>query len=109
MEGAVRFGRAGGRGEAGLLGSLADVVGFMAGGMTVAAFGFRHMLALRSAAIVANLLFIAYGVMLGLTPILTLHCILLPLNLVRLAGLLRRTMPRESWHAENAARPGPSL
>lgn len=75
-------------------GSSADFVGFMAGGMTVAAFGCRHMLALRCSAIAANLLFIAYGLMLGLIPILMLHCLLLPLNLVRLRGCLRESATR---------------
>jgi CRP/FNR family cyclic AMP-dependent transcriptional regulator len=58
-------------------------------GMTVTAFGCHHMLALRCSAIAANLLFIAYGLMLGLVPILILHCLLLPLNLFRLRGCLR--------------------
>lgn len=71
--------------------SITDLIGFLAGGMTVAAFGCRHMLALRCLAIAANLLFIAYGSLLGLVPILTLHCLLLPLNLVRLFGCLRES------------------
>jgi hypothetical protein len=74
--------------------SITDFVGFLAGGMTVAAFGFRHMLALRCSAIAANLLFIAYGLMLGLVPILALHCLLLPLNLIRLRGCLREAAIR---------------
>jgi hypothetical protein len=77
-----------------LWGSITDFVGFLAGGMTVAAFGCRHMLALRCSAIAANLLFIAYGLMLGLVPILTLHCLLLPLNLIRLRGCLRESAIR---------------
>lgn len=75
-------------------GSMADFVGFMAGGMTVTAFGCRRMLALRCSAIAANLLFIAYGLMLGLVPILTLHCLLLPLNLFRLRSCLREAAHR---------------
>lgn len=75
-------------------GSITDLVGFLAGGMTVAAFRCRHILALRCWAIAANLLFIAYGLMLGLVPILVLHGLLLPLNLFRLRSCLREVTHR---------------
>lgn len=75
-------------------GNIADLVGFLAGGMTVAAFRCRHILALRCWAIAANLLFIAYGLLLGLVPILILHGLLLPLNLFRLCGCLHEATHR---------------
>ena len=65
-----------------------DLLGFAAGGTTIIAFACRKMLALRLVAIIANILFIAYGLTLGLVPIMVLHCILLPLNLFRLFGFL---------------------
>lgn len=61
-----------------------DIIGFMASASTVAAFSCSRMVSLRFAAIAANLLFIAYGAALGLMPVFLLHCILLPLNLLRL-------------------------
>ncbi len=66
-----------------------DLLGFAAGGTTIIAFACRQMFALRLAAIGANILFIAYGLTLGLVPIMVLHCILLPLNLFRLIGSFR--------------------
>jgi hypothetical protein len=79
----------------------------MAGVMTVMAFACRRMLALRSAAIAANLLFIVYGAKLGLKPILVLHCLLLPLNILRFADCLRRA----STEARKTSAPpvGPAL
>ncbi len=90
-----------------MLDHFTDLLGFAAGSMTVVAFGCRHMLALRSAAIAANVLFIAYGAMLGLVPILALHCLLLPLNLYRLAGLVRGRVRFGLWTDEAARRPRP--
>jgi len=68
---------------------IADAIGFFASGMTLAAFSCRRMRSLRAAAILANLLFIAYGALLNLLPVLLLHCLLLPLNITRLANCMR--------------------
>jgi len=57
--------------------------------MTVTAFYCTTILTLRVAAIFANLLFIIYGSGLDLKPVLALHCILLPLNIMRLIKVLR--------------------
>ncbi len=69
--------------------TLIDMIGFMAAGSTVAAFSCSNMVSLRVIAIAANVLFIAYGVALGLMPVLLLHSILLPLNLMRLNRCLQ--------------------
>jgi len=66
-----------------------EVVGFLAAGTTVTAFYCQRMFTLRIAAIGANVLFITYGFILDLKPVLALHCVLLPLNIIRLAGALR--------------------
>ncbi|SEM16203.1 hypothetical protein SAMN04515666_1083 [Bosea lupini] len=71
--------------------AVTDFIGFLAAGMTITAFCCTRMLCLRSAAILANVLFIAYGALLGLMPVLGLHCALLPLNLVRFAQCWRDT------------------
>ncbi len=68
---------------------LPDIIGFLAAIMTVSAFACRRMLPLRAAAIAANLLFITYAAMLGLMPILALHCLLLPLNILHFATCWR--------------------
>ncbi len=43
----------------------------------------------RSLAIAANLAFVLYGLSAGLLPVLCLHLVLLPINLLRLLGALR--------------------
>jgi hypothetical protein len=49
----------------------------------------RSMSGLRSMALVSNLAFIAYGYLSDLMPILLLHAVLMPVNVYRLAQLLR--------------------
>lgn len=66
-----------------------DAVGYLAGATTVAAFYCRKMLSLRFAAIMANVLFILYGWLLDLKPVLVLHLLLLPLNITRMADAWR--------------------
>lgn len=78
-----------------MTGPWIELIGFMAAGMTVTAFYCTRMLTLRVAAIAANAMFITYGFMLDLKPVLALHCVLLPLNAARLLRCLaeRRAAP----------------
>jgi energy-converting hydrogenase Eha subunit E len=68
---------------------IVEIIGFFAAGMTVTAFYCTTMLTLRVAAVGANLLFIVYGSGLELKPVLALHRILLPLNIMRLIKVMR--------------------
>ena len=61
--------------------SLVDAFGFIASIMTLVAFAQRSMLPMRVAAIAANIFFIAYGALGPYYPVLSLHLVLLPLNL----------------------------
>ena len=65
--------------------SISDLIGIAAGAFVILAFYAKEDVFLRSYAIVSNLLFIIYALMVWLWPILILHAILLPLNDVRLA------------------------
>jgi hypothetical protein len=47
------------------------------------------MVRLRAVAICSNVVFIAYGISMGLTPVWLLHVLLLPMNAWRLAQLMR--------------------
>lgn len=69
---------------------LIDVVGFVAASLVLATFSLRSMSALRYTAIVSNIAFIAYGYLGELMPILLLHGLLLPMNVLRLAQLAGR-------------------
>lgn len=63
---------------------VVDVVGFMAAAMTLVTFAQTSMVLMRCAAVGSNVGFILYGEIGSFMPILCLHAILLPLNLMRL-------------------------
>lgn len=61
-----------------------DILGYLASALVLAAFGMRDMRALRRAAVASNLAFIGYAAWAGIAPVLVLHLLLLPMNLLRL-------------------------
>jgi hypothetical protein len=65
-----------------------DLVGYLASGLVLLTFTAKSMLALRILGILSNFAFISYGIIDAITPVLCLHAILLPLNIVRLAQIL---------------------
>ena len=68
---------------------LVTALGYAAAVATIVAHRMRTMIPLRVAAIVANLLFIAFGSIAMLLNVLFLHLILLPLNIRRLIEMQR--------------------
>ena len=66
--------------------SLIEPIGYLASALVLATFCMRDMVALRCLAIASNLAFIAYGALADLGPVLVLHLLLLPVNVVRLTG-----------------------
>jgi hypothetical protein len=80
-----------------------DVVGYAASGLTLATFAQRTMLPMRIMAIGANICFIGYGAMGLFIPVLALHVILLPVNLVRLRTLVSPRRSGELPPSEEAA------
>lgn len=65
-----------------------DSLGYLAAGLVLATFCARSMVLLRMLAIASNGAFIAYGLSARLWPIVLLHAVMLPLNLVRLREAL---------------------
>lgn len=61
-----------------------DTLGYLAAFLVFLTFGMTRMVTLRIIAIASNVAFILYAVTAGLTPILVLHGLLLPLNIIRL-------------------------
>jgi CRP/FNR family transcriptional regulator, cyclic AMP receptor protein len=61
-----------------------EAIGYLASALVLAAFCMRDMTALRCVAIASNLAFIAYGALADVTPVLLLHVVLLPVNVLRL-------------------------
>jgi CRP/FNR family transcriptional regulator, cyclic AMP receptor protein len=65
-----------------------EPVGFLAATCVFVTFCMQSMVGLRAIGIISNVLFIFYSVESHLTPILTLHCLLLPINCYSLTKLL---------------------
>jgi hypothetical protein len=79
-----------------------DLVGYLAAGLVLGTFCMRNMLTLRSTAVASNLAFITYGLLSDIGPVLGLHLLLLPINLMHLLCAARRPKPTA------ARRPTPS-
>ncbi|MGA7718359.1 MAG: cyclic nucleotide-binding domain-containing protein [Bradyrhizobium sp.] len=67
----------------------AELLGYAAAACVFVTFYMKTMVPLRIAGIVSNFLFIGYGYALDAYPVLILHLVLLPLNIVRLQQMLR--------------------
>jgi hypothetical protein len=65
-----------------------DELGFLAAGLVLLTFCMKRLVPLRAIAITSNLAFILYGYRAGIQPILVLHLVLLPVNLIRLLQVL---------------------
>jgi CRP/FNR family transcriptional regulator, cyclic AMP receptor protein len=63
---------------------LINLLGYFAAALVLATFCARQMITLRSLAIVSNVAFIAYAYWAALPPILVLHVVMLPMNVMRL-------------------------
>ena len=61
-----------------------DLIGYLASALVLAAFCMRNMTVLRGVAIASNVAFICYGAMADLGPVLALHLLLLPINMLRM-------------------------
>jgi CRP/FNR family cyclic AMP-dependent transcriptional regulator len=69
--------------------SPSEISGYVASALVLLTFIAKDMRLLRTAAIFSNLAFITYGTLQWLPPVLVLHVVLLPLNMVRLSEVLR--------------------
>lgn len=61
-----------------------NLIGFIASSLVLMTFLMKDMRRLRFIAILSNIAFIAYGALAWLLPVLCLHLVLLPLNVLRL-------------------------
>ena len=71
--------------------NLSGISGYAASTLVLFTFVAKDMRLLRTIAIFSNLAFITYGTIEWLPPVLFLHLVLLPLNIVRLREALRAT------------------
>src|SRR5262249_52697596 len=68
----------------------------------VTAFCMKDILHLRIVGVASNVAFLTYGIAFGLMPVWLLHLVLLPVNLVRLWQIIRRTASTASRVHRNA-------
>jgi len=87
-----------------------NVLGYFAGALVLAAFAMKSMRPLRLTAITSNLASICYAIVTDMQPILVLHGILLPLNVLRFAqtGNVPVVSLLTAAHSHAEVRPGPS-
>ncbi|MDE2282988.1 MAG: cyclic nucleotide-binding domain-containing protein [Hyphomicrobiales bacterium] len=71
--------------------TIADAMGYIAALLVFMTFWMKTMVPLRLAGLASNVFFIAYGGMLVAYPVLILHVLLLPLNVLRLREMLQLT------------------
>lgn len=67
---------------------MTDLAGYLASTMVLLTFLTKDMRLLRVLGIFSNVAFITYGVLAWLPPVLGLHLLLLPINVLRLRSLL---------------------
>jgi hypothetical protein len=65
-----------------------DELGYLAASLVLGTFCAKRIVPLRAIAIASNVAFVAYAFSDGLGPILLLHAILLPMNILRLREAL---------------------
>lgn len=66
-----------------------ELIGYVASLLVFSTFYMKTMIPLRGVAIVSNVAFMAYGFAAGLYPVLLLHVVLFPLNVLRLYQMRR--------------------
>ncbi len=79
-----------------------EPIGYLASLLVLATFCMRDVAALRGVAIASNFAFIAYGTLADVLPVLLLHVVLLPVNLLRLAESVH-SAPRRRAEAATAS------
>jgi len=68
--------------------ALSDAAGYVASTMVLLTFLTKDMRLLRVLAILSNVAFVTYGLLVWLPPVFCLHLLLLPINTVRLREML---------------------
>lgn len=67
-----------------------EPIGYLAALLVLATFCMNGMFALRAVAIASNVAFLGYAALTGISPVLLLHALLLPMNVYRLLQIVRR-------------------
>src|SRR5215471_7131243 len=82
--------------------AVSDFTGYAASMLVLLTFMTKDMLLLRVIAILSNLAFISYGALVWLPPVLGLHLLLLPLNILRLREIIITQSAHRSGDSESS-------
>jgi hypothetical protein len=85
--------------------TISEATGFFASALVLLTFTMKDMRMLRIIAIFSNFAFISYGAFDWLLPVLSLHLLLLPLNLLRLKEIQNRADDKPTAHRELVSQP----
>ena len=96
-------------GQLTVLDKLCQCTGYLASVLVLATLAMKNMHLLRITAILSNIAFITYGALYQLPPIIGLHLLLLPINLVRLIELYRARGEGQSRQLPWAPRSVPAV
>ena len=66
-----------------------ELIGYLASLLVLVTFCMSGMVALRAVAIASNVAFLGYAALAGISPVLVLHALLLPMNIYRLLEAVR--------------------
>ena len=66
-----------------------ELIGYLASLLVLMTFCMSGMVALRAVAIASNVAFLGYAALVGISPVLVLHALLLPMNIYRLLEAAR--------------------
>jgi hypothetical protein len=80
-----------------LMSTTSAIIGYIASGLVLATFCTNDLRRLRTLAILSNIVFISYGALVWLPPVLGLHLLLLPINAIRLMRM-SNTAPSADDH-----------
>ena len=78
-----------------------ELIGYFASLLVLATFCMSGMVSLRAIAIASNVAFICYAALVGISPVLLLHALLLPMNVYR---LVQAVIERRQDRAAEATR-----
>lgn len=67
-----------------------EAIGYAGTGFTILAYGFKHLIPLRIAAILSSLAFLTYGLLVQSYPLVLMEAVLLPINLFRLLEIINQ-------------------
>jgi hypothetical protein len=84
-----------------------DIVGYWASTMVFLTFVTKDMRVLRVLALISNVAFLSYGLLVWLPPVFCLHLVLLPINAIRLGQILQAKgdcgslyrLPKRQFHS----------